>query len=354
MDLKKKVWREFSLIEIFGEIQRGKRLKIGDHIEGDIPYASSTSFNNGIDGFIGNKQSVRIFENCLTIANSGSVGCTFYQPCKVIASDHVTKLQSDNFNKYIYLFLATVVSRISDKYSFNREINDLRIKKEKILLPVTGEGKPDYVFMENFMRKKEESLTETYKKDIQIKVNELKRGLERITPKKEWREFFIDDVFIIKSGKRLTKSDMKTGLTPFIGATDGTNGVTEFVGNKNSSIDKNVLGVNYNGSVVENFYHPYEAVFSDDVKRLSFSKTTSNKHKLLFCKSSILMQKVKYEYGYKFNGERMKRQKIMLPITKKGFPDYSYMEQWMKSLEYQKLMAYMDFKTMKTDKQQVK
>ena len=36
--------------------------------------------------------------------------------------------------------------------------------------------------------------------------------------------------------------------------------------------DKNVLGVNYNGSVVENFYHPYECIFSEDVKRISFKE----------------------------------------------------------------------------------
>lgn len=137
---------------------------------------------------------------------------------------------------------------------------------------------------------------------------------------------------------------MTNGIIPFIGATDGGNGITEFIGNRNSSIDKNVLGVNYNGSVVENFYHPYEAVFSDDVKRLSLSKTNNSKHKLLFCKSAILMQKIKYEYGYKFNGERMKRQKIKLPVTKNGTPDYSYMELYMKSLEYGKIKAYLDYK----------
>ena len=37
-------------------------------------------------------------------------------------------------------------------------------------------------------------------------------------------------------------------------------------------IDKNVLGVNYNGSVVENFYQPYECIFSEDVKRISFKE----------------------------------------------------------------------------------
>ena len=34
------------------------------------------------------------------------------------------------------------------------------------------------------------------------------------------------------------------------------NGITNFVSNSNDSLDSNVLGVNYNGSIVENFYHP--------------------------------------------------------------------------------------------------
>ena len=84
---------------------------------------------------------------------------------------------------------------------------------------------------------------------------------------REWKEFRICDIFIIKAGKRLTKSDMASGNKPFIGATDNNNGITEFVSNTNISEDCNVLGVNYNGSVVENFYHPYTCIFSDDVKR---------------------------------------------------------------------------------------
>lgn len=58
---------------------------------------------------------------------------------------------------------------------------------------------------------------------------------------------------------------------PFIGAADSNNGITNFASNTNKLLDKNVLGVNYNGSVVENFYHPYECIFSDDVKRISFN-----------------------------------------------------------------------------------
>jgi hypothetical protein len=102
---------------------------------------------------VGNESKVRVFNNCLTIANSGSVGATFYQPFPFVASDHVTKLENKDFDSFIYLFIATITQRLGEKYSFNREINDNRIQKEKILLPITAEGTPDYVYMENYIKK---------------------------------------------------------------------------------------------------------------------------------------------------------------------------------------------------------
>ncbi len=150
--MSEKVWGEFYVKDVFAAIQRGKRLKKDDHIIGNMPYASSSSINNGIDNFVGNKNSVRVFSNCLTIANSGSVGSSFYQPYNFVASDHVTKLENKDFNQYVYLFIATITSRLSEKYSFNREINDNRVKKEKIMLPTNSKGKPDYEYMENYIK----------------------------------------------------------------------------------------------------------------------------------------------------------------------------------------------------------
>ena len=111
--------------------------------------------NNGIDGFVSNKEKVRIFKNGLSIANSGSVGATFYQPFSFVASDHITGLESDNFKEFIYLFISTVTKRLSEKYSFNREINDARIQREKILLPTDKKGQPDYNYMENYIKRLE-------------------------------------------------------------------------------------------------------------------------------------------------------------------------------------------------------
>lgn len=148
--------------------------------------------------------------------------------------------------------------------------------------------------------------------------------------KKEWKEFWLEDIVDIKSGVRLTKANQNVGKIPFIGSTDNNNGVTNFVSNINNSLDKNVLGVNYNGSVVENFYHPYQAVFSDDVKRIHLKDNSKeNKYTFLFLKQTILQQKEKYAYGYKFNSSRMKRQKILLPINNTGVIDFDYIEKYM-------------------------
>ncbi len=150
--LGEKEWGTFKIIDVFTNIQRGRRLKKSDHKEGNIPYVSSTAMNNGVDGFVGNTKNVRVFNNCLTLANSGSVGATFFHPYRFVASDHVTKLENTAFNKYIYLFVASLIKRLSEKYSFNREINDTRVKKEKILLPINTLGQPDYEYMEQYMR----------------------------------------------------------------------------------------------------------------------------------------------------------------------------------------------------------
>ncbi len=162
--LWQKEWGEFFLKNVFSDIRRGKRLKKDDHIKGKMPYVSSSSLNNGIDGFVGNKKKIRIFENCLSIANSGSVGATFYQSFPFVASDHITHLKNDNFNEFIYLFVATITSRLSEKYSFNREINNPRIKREKILLPIKNAKEPDYEYMENYMKKLEYKKLSNYLK----------------------------------------------------------------------------------------------------------------------------------------------------------------------------------------------
>ena len=148
-------WKEFFFTDIFKEIKRGKRLTKSNQNEGDTPYVSSTGANNGVDNFISNSTNVRKYSNNLSLANSGSVGSCFYHYYEYIASDHVTALTCEYADEYIYKFMATIIRRLEEKYSFNREINDKRISREKLFLPIDNNGNPHWQYMSNFVKRLE-------------------------------------------------------------------------------------------------------------------------------------------------------------------------------------------------------
>lgn len=150
--LNEKEWAHFKMPQIFRLIQRGKRLKNADHVFGALPYVSSTANNNGVDDYIEATPGTRVFGDCISLANSGSVGTAFYEPFNFVASDHVTALKTEGMPKYCYLFMTAVIEKQGSNFNFNREINDARIKNMQIMLPITDSGDPDYKYMEQYAR----------------------------------------------------------------------------------------------------------------------------------------------------------------------------------------------------------
>lgn len=343
LKLSDREWKQFKLASIF-KIENCKCSKVSGLQKGTTPYVGATNRNNGVMSFVKAYKKLITKGNCLAFIcdGEGSVGYSIYKSEDFIGSTTVKVGRNENLNKYNATFITTIADTVRSKYNFGFKRNETHLKNEILMLPANKNGEPDFEFMEAFMKQKEQEKFQEYDEYISKRIEVLK-GFKTVEPieEKEFLEFEIEKLFEVKSGKRLTKADMKKGNKPFIGATDSNNGITAFVSNTNNSEDSNVLGVNYNGSVVENFYHPYKAIFSDDVKRLSFKEVEDNKHLFLFVKTQILKQKAKYQYGYKFNGTRMNRQKIMLPVNDQNEPDYDYMENYMKQLEYKKLNEYL-------------
>jgi type I restriction enzyme M protein len=163
----------------------------------------------------------------------------------------------------------------------------------------------------------------------------------------EWSDFFIEDIAEIISGKDIYEAERSYGETPYISSTAQNNGIGHFVGNINGTLEKNCLSVNRNGSVGYSFYHPYKGLFSNDCRKLR--PKYKSKYVGLFLANQIARQREKYNYGYKMGTARLKRQKIMLPVSKLGEPCYAYMEQYMINLEYKKRKNYLDFKQCMTE-----
>lgn len=353
LSLNDREWKEFDIdgengifrIEASKSGIDGNKLMLGN---GDVPYITRTDVSNGIKQFISDNQDKKYLKDSGNVITIGlDTQTVFYQPHSFFTGQNIQVLKNENLTKYNALFMIPLLRVQLDKFNWGGNGATLgRLRRTKIMLPVNNSGDPDYLFMDSYSKEREIK----NKRKYDFYVEETLEGLE-VSPvvplsDKEWKEFCIEDIFNIFSGKRLTKDDMKPGETPFIGATDSGNGVTHYISNRNSSIDKNVLGVNYNGNgVAISFYHQYECLFTDDVKRFHLKNYKDNKYVLLFFKTIILQQKSKYNYAYKFNEQRMRRQYIMVPVNDANEPDYLYMEQYMKNIMNKKYQAYLNYKS---------
>ena len=133
------------------KIKKGKRLTKKDQSDGNIPYVSSSSLNNGIDNYLGNGHTD---ENCISFACYGSIGEVFYQDQKVWVSDNanVFYLRSRKLNPYLAMFLITVLRLEQFRFSYGMTGKKERLQSFDIKLPVTKKGEPDWDFMENFIK----------------------------------------------------------------------------------------------------------------------------------------------------------------------------------------------------------
>lgn len=347
--LKNTQWREFYIRDYF-EFIRGNQNNMAKCKAGYIPLISAKKVDNGYKDFIAPNNKSLFPKHILTLNNDGDggVGIAYYQPVASALDTHVTALLPKiELSRHTLLFVARSITHQRGKFSHGYSLNNDRLRAQKILLPVNSDGSPDWQFMEDFMKQIEQNkiaaVLSYYNNSLN---NNSLRGVERWTPSENrWAAFAIQDICEIHSGVRLTKQDMQEGKIPFVGASDSNNGITAFIANTNASLDKDILGVNYNGSVVENFYHPYECLFSDDVKRLKIKSKQAGKYAYLFLKTMILKQKSKYQYGYKFNATRMAKQKILLPVDASNQPDWINIERFMQQMELEKIICYLKSKS---------
>lgn len=149
----------------------------------------------------------------------------------------------------------------------------------------------------------------------------------------EWKEFFISDLFEIKKGKRLTKSEMIEGTTYFIGSSEFNNGLTGKI-SEDPIFTGNSLTVNYDGSVAESFYQPFDFWALDSVNVL-YPKFQLNSSRGIFMSTIITNEKFRFNYGRKWTSGLMKKSKIFLPSIN-GVVDFDFIDSFMNNLNYKK------------------
>lgn len=162
--INNKSWDEFILSDIF-IILNGKGItkeEIEENL-GDFNAIQSGEDNNGVMGKI-NKEYCKdmkytlTVEPCLTVARTGSAGFVSFQNdgCVVGDSAKILLLKDENKrNKYVYLFLKTILNANRYKYNYGRKVTIDNYSSEKLLLPVKrikDKNVPDWDFMESYIK----------------------------------------------------------------------------------------------------------------------------------------------------------------------------------------------------------
>ncbi|WP_017193784.1 N-6 DNA methylase [Vaccinium witches'-broom phytoplasma] len=152
-ELKTSDWEEFTIESLF-DIQKINKETTKEDLDefetGNYPYITSTSKNNGSNGFYDHYTEEG---NCITIC---ALGYCFYQKYPFLNNGHdsinIIRLKNKVLNEKIALFFVTLINQEMFKYSYSRRFNQERIQKTIIKLPVVNQGNPDWQFMKSYIK----------------------------------------------------------------------------------------------------------------------------------------------------------------------------------------------------------
>ncbi len=165
--------------------------------------------------------------------------------------------------------------------------------------------------------------------------------MERLS-EKEWATETIGDAFSVSGTTTTHPSKLaENGSTPRITCASVNNGLDNCYGNEPTE-QGGVLTVD-SATVGTVLFQPSDFIATDHVEKISGDKAFSEAEGL-FIKTCIDVSAAgKYQYGYKFSQNRIKRQKLMLPVDDKGKPDYAYMTLYSAKVGGGMVMRYKNF-----------
>ena len=341
-------WKEFAFSDIF-EIRKGFYNKKPEQLDkGDIPFLGATDSNNGVTGWYtldeiqtstktgagpNSPLTSKLFPgNAVCVTNNGSVGHAYFQPRQFTCSHDVNPLyrRDGAFNVYTGLFVASVIMHDKYRWQYGRKWRPARMINSKMRLPATASGDPDWQFMEDFIKSLNHKPLTTENPAPSSRTADLNLD--------NWAWFSLggpNGLFDIKKGKRLTSADQTDGSTPYIGAIDSNNGVSNRIG-QSAIHDGNTISLSYNGSVGEAFYQPDPYWSTDDVNALylrsEYGELTPATG--LFISTVLRQEKYRFSYGRKWTLDNMNATSIRLPIAPDGNPDWQFMEDYIRLLPY--------------------
>jgi hypothetical protein len=335
-------------------------IRLIDDGERSVPYITRSDANNGFARFVSTKNYEFGSDDggCITVGLDTQTA--FYQPHKFVTGQNIQVITGKSLNEDVAQFMVPILrQQMTAKFNWGGNGATLgRMKRLTVMLPVTDSGELDYAYMAEYAQQKRDTMLAKYRTYVEARIAELGEVAEiPALDEKEWKPFSIVDLFssiIPGKGKGLNhlKKVCADGVN-YIGATNRNNGVLCYVEEDTYSrpmiLEGNCIGFIKNGDGSAGFaiYKAEQFISTSDV--LYGYADWLNKFTGLFFVVAQDMIEHKYSHGYKRNKEHLAGDKVMLPVTDSGEPDYEYMEQYSKNMMLRKYQQYLTFLQQRSD-----
>ncbi len=328
VDLSK--WKEFEISKVFPKISVKKFSSIPEE-EGDIPFISSTSLNNGVSTY-SNECSYE--GKCITVSTNGNCFDCFYHEGKIALSNDVEILVNPNLNESNALFICTILNKEQFKWNYGRKPKNDKVFETVIRLPQTEDGKPNWKYMTEYVNEIENRERESGRTIKDSLMTSNKKPLSFNTT--NWKPFILSELFDIKYGVNLelSKCNEEVHEINFVARTAENNGISSKVERINNILpqDAGLISVAGGGSVLSTFYQD-EPFYSGRDLYILRAKKNIDKYAKLFIITLIKREKYKYSYGRQAN-KTLPNIEIKLPVIKDGSPDYEFMSNYIRALPF--------------------
>lgn len=279
-----------------------------------INFVSRTEKNNWISAYVHRVDDiVPNPANTISVAWWGSVLSTFYQREEYYSwRDIYVLIPKNEMTEIELLFYCYCIRQNKYRYNYWRQANKTL---KDIEIPKSIPQERQDLTIEKLNTINQESIIQ----ELPFNIN-------------NWCFFKVNHLFDVYSAKVSSKSEIEEfwfGKYPFVtgqAINNGAEGLYDFFTEDGNVITIDRITFGFVG------YQPRNFSANDNVKILK-PKFTNNKYIGLFLTTIIKKEKQKYCYGRITSNERLEETMLLLP-SKKGSPDFEYMENYIKSLPY--------------------
>lgn len=165
LNLNDREWKAFHITDILKKSNNSKAYHsstLAETHQCGVPYITRTSLNNGLYSMVEDNGFKKNPKNSISFGAENAE--YFFQPYEYITGNKMYYYKMDGCNKYICLFIVQCLNKAISNcgFGYGMGLTGTRSDTRRFMLPITDDGEPDYDFMEQYIKEREDKLKQKY------------------------------------------------------------------------------------------------------------------------------------------------------------------------------------------------